>query len=370
MIAGSSIFSTNDAFSKLALEHIPPSQILAVRGVMAALFLIAVLGWKGQLPALRFVADWRVMARAVAEACVAMLFITAITKMSIADATAILQVTPLATMVVAVLFFGARIGWRQWLAVAVGFAGVMLIVKPASSAFDAMALLPLGAALLMAFRDFITGRIGAHVPTLVVTFGTTVVGMGFGFAGRLGRAVARHRRGDLRLSGGGQRLAGGRPHADHRRLPGGGHRAGLPVPLRRRGLRGGAFRPAVPRHARSHLDLRHGADHGGGALHHAPPHERAEGHPRRPAGVRGLIREHAGRQLRVEHPAGDLGAAHRKPGGIEQPELHQHARLVPIDVLVRNLVVLEIRRSPRGPPRPACRWARGPAAASRSSWCG
>ncbi|GLK70330.1 DMT family transporter [Ancylobacter dichloromethanicus] len=183
MIAGSSIFSTNDAFSKLALEHIPPSQILAVRGVMAALFLIAVLGWKGQLPALRFVADWRVMARAVAEACVAMLFITAITKMSIADATAILQVTPLATMVVAVLFFGARIGWRQWLAVAVGFAGVMLIVKPASSAFDAMALLPLGAALLMAFRDFITGRIGAHVPTLVVTFGTTVVGMGFGFAG-------------------------------------------------------------------------------------------------------------------------------------------------------------------------------------------
>ncbi|WP_428029472.1 DMT family transporter [Ancylobacter sp.] len=183
MIAGSSIFSTNDAFSKLALEHIPPSQILALRGVMAALFLIAVLGWKGQLPALRFVADWRVLARAVAEACVAMLFITAITKMSIADATAILQITPLATMAVAVLFFGAHIGWRQWLAVAIGFAGVTLIVKPGSSAFDAMALLPLGAALLMAFRDFITGRIGAHVPTLVVTFGTTVMGMSFGFAG-------------------------------------------------------------------------------------------------------------------------------------------------------------------------------------------
>ncbi|WP_371345458.1 DMT family transporter [Ancylobacter sp. IITR112] len=183
MIAGSSIFSTNDAFSKLALEHIPPSQILAVRGLMAALCLIAVLGWKGQLPALRFAADWRVLARAVAEACVAMLFITAITRMSIADATAILQITPLATMAVAVLFFGAHIGWRQWLAVAVGFAGVMLIVKPASSAFDPMALLPLAAALLMAFRDFITGRIGAHVPTLVVTFGTTVVGMSFGIAG-------------------------------------------------------------------------------------------------------------------------------------------------------------------------------------------
>lgn len=183
MIAGSSIFSTNDAFSKLALQHIPPSEILAVRGIIAALLLVAVLGWKGQLPSLRFVADRRVLLRAVAEAGVAMMFITAITVMSIADSTAILQVAPLATMAAAVLFFGAHIGWRYWMAVIVGFAGVVMIVKPGSSAFDAMALLPLGCALLIAFRDFITGRIGAHVPTLVVTFGTTVVGMSFGFAG-------------------------------------------------------------------------------------------------------------------------------------------------------------------------------------------
>lgn len=183
MIAGSSIFSTNDAFSKLALQHIPPSEILAVRGIVAALLLIAVLGWKGQLASLRLVTDRRVLLRAVAEACVAMMFITAITVMSIADSTAILQVAPLATMAAAVLFFGAHIGWRYWTAVIVGFAGVVMIVKPGSSAFDAMALLPLGCALLIAFRDFITGRIGAHVPTLVVTFGTTVVGMGFGFAG-------------------------------------------------------------------------------------------------------------------------------------------------------------------------------------------
>src|ERR1700722_14953759 len=47
------------------------------------------------------------------------------------------------------------------------------------------------------------------------------------------------------------------------------------------------------------------------------------------------------RQLGIKHLAGDLGAAHRQAGRIEQPDLHQHTRLVPIDVLVRNLSVLE-----------------------------
>ena len=183
MIAGSSIFASNDAFSKLALAHIPPSEILAVRGAMAALMLVAYLAWKGQFSALRYCADKRVMLRASAEACIAMLFITAIASMSLADATAILQVVPLVTMAAAVMFFGARIGRGMWIAVAAGFLGVTLIVKPGSSAFDVTALLPLGCAFLCSFRDFVTGRIGAHVPTLVVTIATAGIGMLLGFAG-------------------------------------------------------------------------------------------------------------------------------------------------------------------------------------------
>ena len=47
------------------------------------------------------------------------------------------------------------------------------------------------------------------------------------------------------------------------------------------------------------------------------------------------------RQLGIEHLAGALGAAHRQTGRIEQADLHQHARLVPVDVLVRNFPALE-----------------------------
>ncbi|QIB32867.1 DMT family transporter [Ancylobacter pratisalsi] len=183
MIAGSSVFATNDAFSKLALAHIPPTQILAIRGIMAACLMFMVIAAKGQLPALRFLVDWRVLARAGAEAGVAVLFINAIMTMSIGDAAAILQVAPLATMAIAVLVFGTRISAAQWAAVFVGFLGVTLIVKPGGSTFDVVALAPLGAALLVSARDFVTGRIGSHVPTLVVTLATALMGMTIGFAG-------------------------------------------------------------------------------------------------------------------------------------------------------------------------------------------
>ena len=184
MIAGSASFAINDAFSKFALGmHMPPSQILALRGVLAGVFLLALLAALGQLSGLRHALDRRVLVRAIAEAVSAAMFITAISTMSIGDAAAVLQIAPIATMAAAVLFFGAKLSWQRWIAVAAGFVGVGLIIKPGSSAFDPMAVLPLGAALLISFRDFVTGRIGSHVPTLVVTLMTAMMGMLLGFAG-------------------------------------------------------------------------------------------------------------------------------------------------------------------------------------------
>ncbi len=184
MIAGSAFFALNDAFSKFALGmHMPPSQILALRGVMAGMILLGLLGARGELAGLRHALDRRVLVRAIAEAVSAALFITAISTMSIGDAAAVVQIAPIATVAAAVLFFGARLSWQRWMAVAAGFIGVGLIIKPGTSAFDPMAVLPLGTALLISFRDFVTGRIGSHVPTLVVTLMTAIMGMLLGFAG-------------------------------------------------------------------------------------------------------------------------------------------------------------------------------------------
>src|SRR5882757_6978153 len=56
----------------------------------------------------------------------------------------------------------------------------------------------------------------------------------------------------------------------------------------------------------------------------------------------------AGREFGIENLAGALSAGHRQTLGIKQPDLHQDAGLIPIDVLMRNLAVLEADHDSEG----------------------
>lgn len=183
MVAGTAIFAANDACSKLASEYMPASQILAVRGLMAALMLSVVLSLRGQLHGVRHAADKRVLMRAGAEAVSAFLYISALAYIGLADAAAIMQVSPLVTMAAAVVLMGATIGWKRWAAVAAGFIGVLMVVQPGAGTFQMAALLPVVSTFLIAFRDFTTSRIAAHVPTLIVTLVTACFGMTAGLVG-------------------------------------------------------------------------------------------------------------------------------------------------------------------------------------------
>jgi drug/metabolite transporter (DMT)-like permease len=75
-----------------------------------------------------------------------------------------------------------RVGWRRWAAIAVGFAGVLLVVKPNPAAFNVYAVIALLSAVAVAGRDLVTRRIGADVPSIVVTLSTTTA---VGLAGAL-----------------------------------------------------------------------------------------------------------------------------------------------------------------------------------------
>jgi drug/metabolite transporter (DMT)-like permease len=112
----------------------------------------------------------------------------------IADATAIFFVSPLVITVFSVIFLQETVGIRRWSAIAVGFAGVLVIVKPGTAAFQLASLLPIGAAFLYATLHMLTRKIGGteSAPTMAfyiqLTFiiASTVIGLGLGdgrFAG-------------------------------------------------------------------------------------------------------------------------------------------------------------------------------------------
>src|SRR5690606_11573495 len=80
----------------------------------------------------------------------------------------ILQVVPLATTAAAALLLAEPVGRRRWTAIAAGFAGVLVIVRPGLAGFDGYALIALTAMLFLTFRDLVTRRLPPALPSSLV----------------------------------------------------------------------------------------------------------------------------------------------------------------------------------------------------------
>jgi drug/metabolite transporter (DMT)-like permease len=181
MLAAMSFFTGSDAILKIATADLPTGQIMATRGMFAVLIVLGLIGLRGEWRHIRSVATPRVIIRAGMEALIAFLFILCLAVMPLANITAVLQSTPMILTLTAVLLGLESVGWRRWAAIVVGFVGVLLIVQPSLTGFDAYAALTLLTATLVAVRDLITRTIGSQIPSSSVTLTTTVAVTALGF---------------------------------------------------------------------------------------------------------------------------------------------------------------------------------------------
>ena len=184
MLAGQASFTFNDALIKLAAEGMPGGQAIFMRGVMAIAVSFTVCAAMGKLSLAPLRGQGRALTlRNIGEIGSTMFFLFALFHMPIATATAILQFVPLAITAGAALFLAEPVGWRRWLATAVGFVGVMIIIRPGGAAFNAFSLLALAGVAFSVLRDLSTRSIGLHAPAiLLVTISActvTVAALGF-----------------------------------------------------------------------------------------------------------------------------------------------------------------------------------------------
>ena len=171
MVLSQAVFTVNDAAMKLAAQKLPGGEAIFIRGLFTIVFAralaLALGGFRTWPPA----ADWpRIALRNVGEIGATLLFLTALFHMPIAETTAILQVLPLAITAGAALFLGEPVGWRRWLATGVGFIGVLIIIRPGTSAFNPWSLVALASVACIVLRDLTTRRIDPAVPTVLLTF--------------------------------------------------------------------------------------------------------------------------------------------------------------------------------------------------------
>lgn len=186
MILGGALFVFNDVLVKLATQTVPTGQLLVVRGMFAISSILVVIALTGNLNQLRAALKPIVMVRAGCEFLVSLFYITAIAQLPIGDLTAIMQATPIIMTILCAVFRIELVDWPRWLAVLIGFGGVLLITQPGGSSFTVYSLFALASASFVAIRDLITRRISSEVPpqivilttTVFASFGGVIIGMG------------------------------------------------------------------------------------------------------------------------------------------------------------------------------------------------
>ena len=109
----------------------------------------------------------------VAEMCVTIL---AFTLLGLAETHAIFASYPLIIAMLSGPILGERVGWRRWLAICVGFFGILIILNPGNGIFSPYALVPLAGAILFALYGLLTRYAGQYDNSSTSFFWTGIVG--------------------------------------------------------------------------------------------------------------------------------------------------------------------------------------------------
>ncbi len=151
-----------------------PGQMACARFFFQALLLLpmALVERRGHIPPPTLTQ----IVRGVLLATTTLLFFWALTYLPLADTAAIFYVEPLLLVIIAALFLGEPVGWRRLLAVAVGFIGVLLIIRPSFEAVGPAALLPLAAAVSYAGYLSITRHVAGTEHPRVMQLWVSVSG--------------------------------------------------------------------------------------------------------------------------------------------------------------------------------------------------
>jgi drug/metabolite transporter (DMT)-like permease len=156
MVTAMAGFAVEDMFIKSAARVMPLGQVLVFMGLAGVLWF-GFLARRAGEPAFPAALRSRTMAlRSGFELTGRLFYALAIAFTPLSVASAILQATPLVVVAGAAVIFGEKVGPWRWALTALGFAGVLVIIRPGLDGFDALSLLAVVGLIGFAGRDLAT----------------------------------------------------------------------------------------------------------------------------------------------------------------------------------------------------------------------
>lgn len=176
MIAGMVVLASTDAVSKHLTLSFAVIQILWVRFVVFAGVGTFMALRKNGFQGLRTKRPVAQVARAVILNLANFIFVYSLSQMPMADAHSIMAIAPLLITAASVPLLGEVVGVRRWAAIAVGFVGMLIILRPGIGVFDPVSLVPLAGACCFASYTILTKVISRDDAPETTLFYTGVIG--------------------------------------------------------------------------------------------------------------------------------------------------------------------------------------------------
>ncbi len=176
MLAAMAMFAVEDAFIKKLAAGMGTGQILVILGVGGFAIFALIAKRQGAQVFSRDLLLGPVLLRNFGEIMGTSGYVLAVVLTPLSSASAILQATPLAVALGAALFLGQAVGWRRWVAIGVGFIGVLIVIRPGLEGFQPASLFAVQGVIGLSIRDLATRAMPTRVSSMVLSaFGFGVI---------------------------------------------------------------------------------------------------------------------------------------------------------------------------------------------------
>jgi len=159
MLLAMALGNSLDALAKWFTQHYPVSQLVCIRFGIQALVVLALAPWIGRRAVLVTRAPLVQIGRGLAMVAASWTFVIALSMLPLSTAVVLGQTSPLIAAAIAVPLLGERVSPRHWLLVLLGFAGIVVVMRPAPEFFGWSIVLPLVSATSYAVYQVMTRRV-------------------------------------------------------------------------------------------------------------------------------------------------------------------------------------------------------------------
>ena len=179
MILSQFSFSLNDSLVKLIViessNQLSLLNTIFIRGLFTTLVILLYIKIVERKNLITIVSQIPYHKRGLYEVLTAICFLSGLILLPFAEVYTLLMTNPLFVTIFAFLFLKEKVGVRRWIAITVGFIGVLIVINPNQVDFNFLYILPIMAAIFLTIRDIKTKNIANDNNSFEIIFITSLL---------------------------------------------------------------------------------------------------------------------------------------------------------------------------------------------------